>query len=175
MSNINNTYSGGTTVAAGTLSLANTFSTNNIASSSLINVGASGTLNLAGLNSSTLALAANQALTGPGTISGSVTGLANSIIAPGTISSGSAGTGASNISGGLTLAGNSNLNFGLNATNGTANTINIGGALSLPASGGTAQVALYLPNSTTPYAGPSGHDDLRSNRVRLAHRLDNGI
>ena len=66
-----NTYSGGTTVAAGTLSLASPFSTNNIASSTPINVAAAGVLNVNGLANAALALTSVQTLTGAGTVTGS--------------------------------------------------------------------------------------------------------
>jgi autotransporter-associated beta strand protein len=151
----NNTYSGSTTVNGGTLTLS-AVSNNNIASSTLINVGANGFLDVTGLNGATLALAASQTLTGAGLIGGSIFGTALSTIQPGTVASGLAGTGASNISGGLTLAGNASLNFGLNGSNGTANTINVGGALALPGSGAAVIVNLYTPNSTSPFAAGPG-------------------
>ncbi len=134
LSNVN-PYSGSTTVSAGTLSLASPFSTNNIASSSPINVAAGSVLNVGGLANGTLALAANQTLTGAGTVTGSLTGPALSSISPGTVTSGNAGTGTLAISGGLSLFGNSSVNFGLNGASGTANLVSVVGALALPGSG----------------------------------------
>ncbi len=151
----NNTYSGSTTVNGGTLTLS-AATNNNIASSTLINVGASGLLDLSGLNSSTLVLAGGQTITGPGLVSGSITASALAGIQPGTVASGLAGTGASNISGGLALLGNSSLNFGLNGSNGTANTINVGGTLTLPGSGTAVSVALYSPNGAVPFTPGAG-------------------
>ncbi len=152
----NNTYSGSTTVNGGTLTLSSITSNNNIASSMLINVGPSGFLDLSGLNSSTLALAANQTLTGPGAISGSITAGALSNIQPGTVASGLAGAGASTISGNLALLNNAGLTFGLNGSNGTANTINVGsGTLALPAAGAAVNVALYTPNGAAPSRPPA--------------------
>ena len=70
-----NTYSGGTTVSAGTLQLANA-SVNNIPASSAINVAGAANLDVTGLNNSTLVLGSGtvaQALTGSGTVTGAVT------------------------------------------------------------------------------------------------------
>ncbi len=151
----NNTYSGATTVNNGTLTLSAN-SNNNIASSTVINVGFNGTLNLSGLNSSTLALTGGQTLTGAGVVSGSVTAGALSNIQPGTATSGLAGTGASNISGNLSLLNNSGMTFGLNSSNLVANVISVGGTLSLPAAGTPVNVALYVPNSAVPFTPPGG-------------------
>ena len=155
LSNVN-TYSGGTTVTAGTLSLASPFSTNNIASSTPVNVASGGVLNVGGLANGTLALAANQTLTGAGTVTGSLTGLALSTVSPGTVTSGNAGTGTLAISGGLSLLGNSAVNFGLNGASGTANLVSVGTTLALPASGAPVNVNLYIPNTSSQFLPPSG-------------------
>jgi fibronectin-binding autotransporter adhesin len=155
LSNVN-TYSGGTTVSSGTLSLASAFSTNNIASSTLINVAAGSVLNTGGLANATLALAANQTLTGAGSVTGSLTAPALSTINPGTVTSGNAGSGALAISGGLSLFSNSTVNFGLNGASGTANLVSVGGALALPASGAPVNVNLYAPNTSSQFFPGSG-------------------
>lgn len=152
----NNTYSGSTTVNNGTLTLSSPLSNNNIAASTLINVGFNGTLDLSGLSNSTLALAGGQTLTGQGVVSGSVTAGALSNIEPGAGAANLAGTGASNISGNLSLLNNSGLTFGLNSSLPNANILSVGGTLSLPASGGTVNVALYSPNTGSPFTPPSG-------------------
>ncbi len=155
LSNIN-TYSGSTTVTAGTLSLASPFSTNNIASSSPINVTAGGVLNVGGLANSTLALTANQTLTGAGTVTGSLAAGALSTINPGAVTSGNAGIGTLPISGGLSLLGNSSVNFGLDGSIGTANVVSVSGVLALPASGAPVNVNLYIPNTSSQFLPASG-------------------
>ncbi len=76
-----NTYTGNTIVNGGTLALSNA-ATNNIASSALITVGPSGTLNVNGLASGAgLSLNANQTLANNGIVSGAVTVPANSFVA----------------------------------------------------------------------------------------------
>ena len=69
----NNTYTGATTVSAGTLAPSAPSSTNNIASSPLITVAAGAVLDASGLSSATLALAASQTLAGAGAVNGSLT------------------------------------------------------------------------------------------------------
>jgi autotransporter-associated beta strand protein len=77
-----NTYTGTTTVEAGTLALAHT-SNNNISGSSAIRVGAGATLNVTGLASSLLRLASGQTLQGNGTVQGSVEAPAGSFLGAG--------------------------------------------------------------------------------------------
>ncbi len=155
LSNVN-PYSGSTTVTAGTLSLASPLSTNNIASSTFINVVAGSVLNTGGLANGTLAMAANQTLTGAGTVAGSLTAAALSTINPGTVTSGNAGTGTLAISGGLSLLGNSTVNFGLSGASGTANIVSVGGMLALPAAGAPVNVNLYAPNTSSQFFPASG-------------------
>lgn len=76
------TYTGNTTVSAGTLALAHT-SSNNIASSPTITVAGGTTLDTSGLNGGGLTLASGQTLGGNGTVHGGVTVTASSTLAPG--------------------------------------------------------------------------------------------
>lgn len=72
-----NTYSGTTNVVAGTLALASATSSNNIAASPLIVLGAGTTLDLMGLDNGpvtdTLAVAAAQTVRGLGSVNGTLT------------------------------------------------------------------------------------------------------
>ncbi len=80
-----NTYSGTTTVSAGTLALSGAF-TNNIASSTTIDVQTSGTLDVTALTGGaggTLVLASGQTIKGTGTVTGAVDASSGSTIAPG--------------------------------------------------------------------------------------------
>jgi fibronectin-binding autotransporter adhesin len=74
-----NTYTGATLVSGGTLVLTATAGTSNIASSSGITVS-NGTLNVAGINGGTFALAGTQTLTNNGAVTGAVTVPANTTI-----------------------------------------------------------------------------------------------
>lgn len=82
LTNTNNTYTGTTTVSAGTLTLS-AVSTNNISGSATINVASGATLNVTGLTSSTLNLASGQTLTGSGTVTGDLIIDTGSYLAPG--------------------------------------------------------------------------------------------
>ncbi len=102
-----NAYTGITTVSAGTLALVNTSTTNNLASSSKIivgdtsaNSGASLTVSGLGVGGAGLTLATNQTLGGHGTVTGNVTGVSTSTVAPG------------NSTGKLTINGNFDLGGG---------------------------------------------------------------
>ena len=92
-----NSYTGTTTVSAGALKLSGAF-TNNIASSPTINVAGGALLDVSGLTGGTLVLAAGQSLQGSGTVTGSLNGGTNGIVAPG------AATGLLTVSGGANLA-----------------------------------------------------------------------
>jgi len=97
----NNGYSGITTISAGTLALVSSTSNNNIGSSSKIIVGDTGaaTLDVSGISTAGgFQVQATQTLAGHGTVVGSTTFNANSILSPGN----SAGT--------LTFANNLTLN-----------------------------------------------------------------
>jgi len=75
-----NTYSGNTTVSAGTLTLTGT--TNNISSSAIIDVTSGATLDVSGLSSG-FELAGGQKLSGSGTVVGDMTIGSGSVLSPG--------------------------------------------------------------------------------------------
>ena len=155
-----NTYSGNTTVNGGTLQLAGG-STNNVPKSPSINVGSGATLDVTGLAGSTLILGSGnvaQALSGRGTVAGSVAvngGIANGT---GSAPAGSAVAGGSGatltITGGVVLQNGSVSNFTLGALNGSGNPltafVNVMGAAGLTVNGthtlnlsGAAHVGTY--------------------------------
>jgi fibronectin-binding autotransporter adhesin len=68
-----NTYTGTTTVNGGTLALSSASSSNNISASTLVTVGASGTLSVTGLSGGGLTLGSAQTLANNGIVSGTVT------------------------------------------------------------------------------------------------------
>jgi len=76
-----------TTITGGTLALANSTSTNSLGNSTRIVVGtvsgSSAKLDVTGLSNGTLVLNAGQTLAGHGTVTGDVTGVSGSTIAPG--------------------------------------------------------------------------------------------
>ena len=78
-----NTYSGTTTVSAGTLALSNATSTNNIANSTTINVASGAGLNTTLLSGGGITLASGQTLKGSGTVTGGLTVGTGSFINPG--------------------------------------------------------------------------------------------
>ena len=108
-----NGYTGNTTVASGTLRLADgTF--NNITGSPLVTVAGGAFLNVAGLSSGVLTLNFGQTLTGSGTVTGGVTVSSGSTIA--------AAAGAKpTITGGLTLNDGSISSFMLGVPNDAGN------------------------------------------------------
>jgi autotransporter-associated beta strand protein len=155
-----NTYSGNTTVNGGTLRLTGG-STNNVPKSPSINVGSGATLDVTGLADSTLILGSGnvaQALSGRGTVAGSVAvngGIANGT---GSAPAGSAVAGGSGatltITGGVVLQNGSVSNFTLGALNGSGNPLtafaNVMGAAGLTVNGthtvnllGAAQLGTY--------------------------------
>ena len=75
-------YSGTTTINAGTLALVDASGTNNIASSSAIDVASGATLDVSGITNG-FELANGQTLSGSGTVSGGMTVSLGSIISPG--------------------------------------------------------------------------------------------
>jgi autotransporter-associated beta strand protein len=98
LSNVN-TYSGVTTISAGTLALA-TGTTNNIASSTAITIASGAALDLTNVNGAGgFALASGQAIGGSGTVTGALTVASGSTISAGTNTT--LGTGASNTTGKL--------------------------------------------------------------------------
>ncbi len=147
----NNTYTGNTTVSAGTLALIN-----NVPSSPLVTVAAGAILDASGLGGATLALGTSQTLSGAGVVNGSVTTSAQSAINPGTVTAGLAGTGALTINGDLSLVGGSSVNFGLSNSNSVGNVVNVGGMLTLPFSDPPVNINLYVPNTSTPFVPANG-------------------
>ncbi|MCL4202267.1 MAG: autotransporter-associated beta strand repeat-containing protein [Pirellulaceae bacterium] len=77
-----NTYSGATSIDAGRLALSHA-SNNNLPSSTSLDLAAGAELRASGLNASRLNLASGQTLRGVGTVTGSVTALSGSSVAPG--------------------------------------------------------------------------------------------
>jgi fibronectin-binding autotransporter adhesin len=80
-----NTYSGNTTVSAGTLALSHASLNNIIGNSTIINVANSATLNVSALGGGTggLELAAGQTISGSGTVVGDMTIGSGSVLSPG--------------------------------------------------------------------------------------------
>jgi autotransporter-associated beta strand protein len=109
LSHPNHTYTGNTTVTAGTLALSAP-NTNNIRTSPLISIGAGATLDTRQLSGGGITLASQQTLTGSGAVNGGVTAAAGSIITPGSNGVGVLTTSA------LTLAPGSIYNYEFNAT-----------------------------------------------------------
>ena len=163
LSNPGSTFTGTTTVSAGTLKLAPvTPSSNNIASSSVVTVAPGATLNLAGLTNGTMVVGAGQTLLSNGSTVGSVTAaLGGTVGGTGTIGNGGAGL-VSIQDGGILAPGSSgvgnltvdklsltpasimNYDFQINPTvaNDLVNTGNLtlAGGLNLFKSGTTAQL-----------------------------------
>jgi fibronectin-binding autotransporter adhesin len=133
LSGNSNTYSGATTISAGTFNVTNTSGS------------ATGTSAVA-LNGGTL--------TGSGTISGTVTTASTGIITPGTVTAGSAGSGVLTL-GNLTLVAGTTINYGLVSGNATANYISTG-TLTLPGSG--VVLNLYTPGTNTAFAAAGTYD-----------------
>ncbi len=137
-----NTYSGTTTVSAGTLRLAAS-SSNNLPNSASLNVASGATLDLTGLTSGQLVLSTGQNLSGAGTVLGSVAVPSGSSVSPGANRSanntfGAIGTLALN---NLTLSAGAMLNYDL-GNSGNGDLLSVGGPLTLPGSGSVA-VNLY--------------------------------
>jgi len=78
-----NSYTGNTTVSAGTLKLTNASSSNPIASSPTVTVTSPAVLDVSGLSGGTLTLAAGQTLQGTGTVNGTLN-LGGGTLRPGT-------------------------------------------------------------------------------------------
>ena len=87
-----NTYSGNTTVSAGTLALSHASLNNIISNSSIIDVAGGATLDVSGLTSG-FELANGQTLSGAGTVTGGMTIASGSVLSPGN-SPGTMSTGA---------------------------------------------------------------------------------
>jgi len=101
-----NTFSGNTSLLAGTLALTNPASNNLIPNSAVIQVGSGANLDVTGLNASKLTLASGQSLTGNGKVIGNIETIAPSgIILGSTITAGGLLT-----PGHLTITGDATLN-----------------------------------------------------------------
>jgi autotransporter-associated beta strand protein len=137
-------YSGLTTVSAGTLALT---ATPSATSGYVVN----GTLDVSALTSGTLPLTAAQSLIGGGTVNGTVTTATGTKLAPGTGTTTTGGSGT-NTMGNLTLAAGSIVNYGLSAANSNNCLFSVGaGTLALPSSG-TVTINLYVPGTSTAFA-----------------------
>ena len=126
-----NSYSGDTTIAAGTLALAGA---GEISNCEIISVDALGTLDVTGRTDGTLTLAGGQTLTGDGSVTGALLVGAGAIISPGS------SIGAFAVSGSVLLEGTTAMEFNLSSTNdllvsasvsygGDLNLVNLGGEL----------------------------------------------
>lgn len=98
----NNTYTGTTSVTAGTLLLS--AASNNIASSTVINVGTGAVLNVASVSGG-FTLASSQTLQGTGTVVGNLTTGSGSVLSPGN------SPGTLNVTGNLTLGNDTSMTF----------------------------------------------------------------
>jgi len=128
-------YSGGTTISAGTLALT-------VQPTATTNFAVNGTLNITGLTNSTLALTSPQVLSGSGTVSGSVTVASGAHTHP--------GSGVTNtITGNLTYVTGAKADFDLNtsATNTPNDQIVLSGASSVLTCG-SIQVNIKLIGAT---------------------------
>lgn len=128
----NNTYTGTTSVNAGTLVLSTT-GTNNIAGSTVLHVDSAGTLDVSNVSGSGgFHLVSGQTLKGSGTIEGIFTVGSGAVLAPGN----SPGTLTFNDN--LTLAAGSTSNFEVNGlTSGLYDLVQSGGGSQLVSFGGT--------------------------------------
>jgi len=131
-----NTYTGTTTISAGTLALSNA-NNNNIASSRLINIASGAILDTTGLSGTNdLVLASNQTLTGAGTVNGNLTMGSGSFISPGI------NTGTINDIGDVVYDAGGSYTWQINNATGTVGTSsgwdleNITGALNITATSG---------------------------------------
>jgi fibronectin-binding autotransporter adhesin len=115
----NNTYTGSTIITNGTLALSGGVS---IASSANIALAAGTVFDVSGLG--TFIIAANQILSGHGTVIGNMTDVANAKISPG----GPGGVGTLNFANDLTLAGGDTLDFDF-STGGSNDLITVAGTV----------------------------------------------
>jgi autotransporter-associated beta strand protein len=150
-----NTYSGPTMIVQGTLILANNGS---IAQSSLINVAAGTTFDASQRFDQTLTLGANQTLSGFGTVTGLVSTVSGSTVAPGSSTS----TGVLTFDNNVTLSGATTIKVthATIATNDVLNvastgTLTVGGALNISLLGGgfVAGDSFKLFNAPGGYSG----------------------
>ena len=169
-------YSGATTVEAGTLTLAHPTSTNIIAASPTITVNSGATLDVSGITAG-FALASGQTLKGTGTIAGPVTVSSNAALMPGN-SPGILTTDD------LTLAGGSTSIFEIQGSvPGVSHDQVLGGALDTLTFETGSVIQLSLRNINTPITGIldlfSGFGDYTVNGVPtieiIAGRADSAI
>jgi autotransporter-associated beta strand protein len=151
-----NTYTGPTTINAGTLKLAGAFA-NNIACSPTISVNSGATLDVTGLSGGGITLAGGQTLAGNGTVAGGVVAGNGSHVAPGTTSTlGTLSVGSLTLNPGATL----NYKFGLgndliNVTSPNGLTIN-GGGVNLDMRGARDGLATTGTYALVNYSGTIG-------------------
>jgi mannosyl-glycoprotein endo-beta-N-acetylglucosaminidase len=126
----NNTYTGSTTVSAGSLTLAGAF-TNNLSTSTSIEVASGASLNVSGLTSGRIIIGNGQTLKGSGTVTGSVTVGGSARLSPGTTAGQLAITGSLDLS----TAGAGTLLFDLNNLAVTNDRVAVTGTVAL--GGGT--------------------------------------
>jgi autotransporter-associated beta strand protein len=153
-----NSYTGTTTISGGTLRLADG-SSNNIANSPLVNIGAAGNLDVTGLAGSNLVLGSGtkaQTLQGSGLLTGNLTVNAGSTLA-------GASDATLSITGGVNLQNSSISSFALGPPNGSEDfltaLVNVGGGLSVAGTNtinfsGTAQLGTYELYAFTSAAPP---------------------
>jgi autotransporter-associated beta strand protein len=115
-----NTYTGNTTVNAGTLALSGTGSINQ---TPVITVAAGATLDASGRTDGTLTLSGGQTLNGFGTVTGMLTVTGSSTVAPGS----AAGVGLLTVTSNTTLGGTTVMK--LDKINGTNDVLSVGGTL----------------------------------------------
>jgi hypothetical protein len=115
-----NTYTGNTTVNAGTLALSGTGSINN---TPVIAVAGGATVDASGRTDGTLTLSSGQTLNGFGTVKGVLTVTSVSTVAPGS----AAGLGVLTVTSNTTLGGTNVMK--LNKTSGTNDVLSVGGTL----------------------------------------------
>lgn len=135
-----NTYSGGTIVEAGTLALSGSF-TNNIASSSRIDVRGGAVLDVTGLTSGGLVLTNQQTLLGNGTLKG------NLDVAPGSTVSAGASPGHLTVTGNCTQTGTMLAEIGGLTQGDDYDWIDVGGMATL---GGRIEINLVGPFTPSP-------------------------
>ena len=123
-----NTYTGNTTVNAGTLALTGTGSINN---TPLITVDAGATVDVSGRTDGTLTLSSGQKLRGSGTVNGVLNATSGSTVAPGS----GTNVGVLTVTANATLGGTSVMT--IDKTSGTNDVLSVGGTLTY---GGTLNV-----------------------------------
>jgi hypothetical protein len=138
-----NTYTGTTTVGAGTLALSGA-SANNVANSAALDVQSGATLDVTCLTSGELVLASGQTLHGTGTVSGKLKAPSGATVGPGSVSGTSTGTLLQQ--GNFTMATGSTLEIHIGGgTAGLYDNLSVQGGVNL----GGATLGLLVVNSYT--------------------------